>query len=222
MPNFTNEDQLQALEKIAYSNNWVTVILLFLFLSIVLLKLLDAKRLKENCFAFFDFSIVTDEDIESESFLDTVQTVVLLFSTTILSLITYNFLRYKVATFSDGFSSFSNIFIILLVYFLSKKILEFGLSYLFLIRNSIRFFTISKSKYLYSLSFLLYIAIILCEYANLNYLYVFCFAGFLFVARFILYSIRNKKLVFNKLFYFMLYICAFEIAPLFVLFKLMF
>lgn len=213
---------MQALEKIGYNNNWITVILLLLFLSIFLLKILDAKRLKQNFFALFDFSLIEDEDTEGINFLDVFQAVLFLFSVTVLALLTYNFLRYKVPRISDGFSSYSGVFIVLLVYFLLKRALEFGLSFLFLIRESIRFFMISKSKYYYSVSFLLYIAIILCEYAGVDQVFAFWLAGFLFVARFVLYAIRNKNLIFGKLFYFILYICAFEIAPLFVLFKLIF
>ena len=213
---------MQALEKITYSNNWVTAILLFLFLTIVLLKLIDAKRLKESFFAFFNFSFIEDEDIEGTNFFDPFQIVIFLFSVLILALVAHNFLTYKVPEITASFSSFSAVFLSLLVYFVIKRIIEFLLSLLFLIRNSIQFFIISKANYLYSLSFLVYIAMILCEYAHVNQLYVFYFTGFLFITRFVLYSIRNKKLIFSKLFYFILYICAFEIAPLFVLFKLMF
>ncbi|TXD53560.1 DUF4271 domain-containing protein [Polaribacter sp. IC066] len=213
---------MQAIEKIGDYNNWITVILLFLFLSIVLLKILNAKRLKQNFFAFFDFSLIEDEDTEGINFFDTFQIIIFLFSVTTLSLLTYRFLDDKGVRISDGFSSYSSIFIILLVYFVVKGMLEFGLSFLFLIREGVRFFMISKSKYLYSLSFLLYIAFVLCEYAGVNHLFAYYLAGFLFVARFVSYSIRNKKLIFSKLFYFILYICAFEIAPLFVLFKLIF
>lgn len=213
---------MQALEKIAYSNNWVTITLLLLFLSIVLLKLLNAKMLKENFFAFFDFSFITDKDEEGSSFFDIFQIVLFLFSVAVISLMAHSLLRYKEAIIADDFSSFLNVFGCLFAYFLLKRILEFGLSFLFLIRESTQFFIISKSKYFHSLAFLLYITIILSEYAKVNQLYAYCFTGFLFVTRFILYSIRNKKLIFNKLFYYILYICAFEIAPLFVLFKLMF
>ncbi len=213
---------MQALEKIAYSNNWVTAILLLLFLSLVLLKLLDAKRLKESFFLFFNFSFIEDDDIESNNFIDTFQIIIFLFSVTILSFLTHKLILFKVDDVKDDFSVFSNVFISLLGYFLVKKILEFALAHLFLIKNSIQFFIISKANYLYSLSFLLYIAIILCEYANVNQLFIFYFSSFLFLARFVYYFIRNKKLIFSKLFYFILYICAFEIAPLFVLFKLMF
>jgi hypothetical protein len=214
---------LQALEKIAYSNNWVTEVLLLLFLSVVLLKLLDAKRLKKNFFGFFKVSFIEDEDLDNNNkFLDAFGIVIFFFLVTVVSLLIHNFILYKRPTVSDSFSIFLNVFLVLLVYFLAKRILEIVFSFLFLIKESIQVFSFYKARTLYSLSFLLYIAIVLCEYAGINQLYSYYFAGFLFIARFVLYSVRNKNLIFNKLFYFILYICAFEIAPLFVLLKLMF
>jgi hypothetical protein len=213
---------LQALEKIAYSNNWVTEVLLLLFLSVVLLKLLDAKRLKKNFFGFFKVNFIEDEDLDNNKFLDTFEIVIFFFLVTVLSLLTHSFILYKSPTISDSFSTFLNVFLVLLMYFLTKRILEIVFSFLFLIKESIQVFSFYKARTLYSLSFLLYIAIVLCEYAGINQLYSYYFAGFLFIARFVLYFPGNKNLIFNKLFYFILYICAFEIAPLFVLFKLMF
>jgi hypothetical protein len=213
---------LQALEKIAYSNNWVTVILLLLFLSVFLLKLLDAKRLKENFFGFFKVNFIKDEDLNSNKFLDAFQLVLFLFFVTVFSLLTHNFMGYLLPNFSNSLATFFNVFVVLLIYFLTKRILEFVLTFLFMIKETIQVFSFYKTRSLYSLSFFVYIAVILCEYTLINQLYSFYFAGFLFATRFVLYSVRNKNLIFNKLFYFILYICAFEIAPLFVLFKLMF
>lgn len=178
--------------------------------------------LKGNFFAFFDFSFITDKDEEGSSFFGVFQMILFLFSVVVISLMTHRLLRYKGSIITDDFSSFINVFGYLFAYFLLKRILEFGFSFLFLIRERIQFFIISKSKYFHSLAFLLYIIAILSEYAEVNQLYAYCFAGFLFVIRSVLYSIRNKKLIFNNLFYYILYICTFEIAPLFVLFKLMF
>ena len=213
---------MQAVEKITLANSWITGIFLFLFLSIVLLKLIDSKRLKESFFTFFNLSFLEDEDIEPTNFFDPFQIIIFFFSVLVLSLLTHKAIVFKIVNFQNTFATFLEIFIALLTYFLAKRVLEYFLSLLFLIKKGIHFFLVSKYNYLYSLSFLTYIALILNEYAAINELYLFYFTGFLFIIRFIFFAIRNKKLIFNKLFYFILYICAFEIAPLFVLSKLMF
>lgn len=213
---------MQALEKITYSNSWITILLLLLFASIVLLKTINAKKLKEIFFAIINFTLIEDEDLEGSSFFDIFQIVIFLFSLSTISLLVYKIKLYYSSDNSGNITSFLTFFGGLLFYFLIKRIFEYALSLLFLMKNNLQFFMISKTDYLYSISFLLYIAMILCEYANINEIYVFCFAVFLLAVRFVFILIRNKKLIFNKLFYFILYICALEIAPLFVLFKLMF
>ena len=213
---------MQALEKITYSNNWITILFLLLFTCIVLLKIIDAKKLKESFFTILNFTFIEDEDIEGNSFFDAFQIVIFIFSVTTISLLIYKVKLYYLPDSSVDLTSFLTFFVGLLFYFLIKRIFEYALSLLFLIKKRLQFFIISKTDYLYSISFLLYIALILCEYVNINEVYIFCFAVFLLMTRFIFILVRNKKLIFNKLFYFILYLCAFEIAPLFVLFKLMF
>ncbi len=213
---------MQALEKITYANNWITILLLLLFVCIVLLKITDAKKLKESFFAIFNFTLIEDEDIEGTRFFDVFQIMVFIFSVTTISLLIYKVKLYYSSDSIGNLTSFLTFFAGLFFYFLIKRILEYALSLLFLIKNRLQFFIISKTNYLYSISFLFYIALILCEYANINQVYIFSFAVFLLITRFIFILLRNKKLIFNKLFYFILYLCAFEIAPLFVLFKLMF
>jgi len=44
--------------------------------------------------------------------------------------------------------------------------------------------------------------------------------GILVIFRYILLLINNKNLIFNNLFYFILYLCALEIAPIVLIFKL--
>ena len=213
---------MQALEKITYANNWITILFLLLFVCIVLLKITDAKKLKESFFAIINFTLIEDEDIEGNSFFDVFQIVIFIFSVTTFSLLIFKVKLYHSSDSIGSLISFLTFFAGLLFYFSIKRILEYALSLLFLIKNRLQFFIISKTNYLYSIAFLLYIALILCEYANINQVYIFSFAVFLLMTRFVFTLVRNKKLIFNKLFYFILYLCAFEIAPLFVLFKLMF
>jgi hypothetical protein len=71
------------------------------------------------------------------------------------------------------------------------------------------------------LSFAFFIAIILFFYTGLKVQFLAYFVIILFLIRIVFHLINNKKLILSKLFYFILYFCAFEIAPLFVLFKLM-
>ena len=217
-----NENDLQALEKIAYSNYWITILLMFLFLGIVLLKAINANRLKETVFSLFNVSFIETETDEKTSFFDVFQIVIFIFFVSVLSLLIYRFKIYESTNEIDSFSTFYSIFLSLSSYFFLKKVLENIFSYLFMIKKEVYFFLISKYNYLYAVSFLLYISLVLSEYAGFSTSYLLYFSVFLFAVQFVFHIVINKNLIFRELFYFILYICAFEIAPLFILFKLMF
>ncbi|SDS50861.1 protein of unknown function [Polaribacter sp. KT25b] len=213
---------MQAIEKITATNSWITAVLMLLFLCIVLLKILDANRLKSNALSLFNIHFVENESDKNSNFFNPFRFVIFTFTVVVLSLVIYSFKTYYLSTNIVNFSSYLPIFLGLLSYFIIKRVLEYLLFYLFLIKNEVRFFIISKINYLHTITFLLYIAVVLTEYSSLKKLYLFYFAALLFIVRFVIHVVSNKKLIFNKLFYFILYICAFEIAPLFILFKLMF
>ena len=213
---------MQAVDKIVYSNDWITIIFLLLLASVVLLKLVDAKKLNENFFAFVNLSFIDDKDIERKDLFDFFEILIFIFSVIVLALVLYHFKLYKFPNTKSSLTSFIDVFYSLLIYYLFKRVFEYFLMIIFAIKNEIQSFILLKNNYLNSLSFFLLIGLILLEYSDINHLYLFFFAGFLFFLRFAFLFVRNKKLIFNKLFYFILYICALEIAPLFVLFKLMF
>jgi hypothetical protein len=212
---------LQAIEKIVNSNNWMTLILVLLFVGIFFLKVLDAKRLKRIFIISFGNTSNDDEVSSKYSFTDSFQIVIFIFSATVLSLLIYNF-KFLEYTTEKNFFNFLSFFFVLIMYLLVKNILEKSIVFVFLIRKNVQNFLKSKYKSFYAISFFLYILILFYEYGNLKLDYLIYFSIFLFGVHFTYVFTKNKKLIFSKLFYFILYICAFEIAPLFILFKLMF
>ena len=191
-------------------------------MGVFLLKVISATKLKKSAFSLFNLNFIESEISDRTSFFDAFKSVIFVFSLLVFSLLTYRFKNYKLDLVLEDFTSFLSVLLILSSYFLIKRVLEYLFTHLFLIKNEVHLFIISKNSYLYSISILLYIAIVLSEYANLEQVVLFYFSAFLFVLRFVFHVIVNKNLIFSKLFYFILYFCAFEIAPLFILFKLMF
>ena len=120
------------------------------------------------------------------------------------------------------FSEYLSLSLIVFIYMILRFIIESLLMTLFEVKEVLLHFFLSKRSYLYTVSIGLLIL-------NLFYFYSFqdksfLISGFiiLFSVRFLLILFNNKNLIIKELFYFILYICAFEIAPLFVLFKLLF
>ena len=213
---------MQALERTVLDSNWITILMVFLLICISLLKGISVVRLKGVLFSIVNTSYIEEEIEENTSFFNLFKSIVFLFSMLVFSLAGYKIIVFYKIVSNVDFYTFLNVLGAISAFFTVKWLLEIVFSYVFLINKQIKFFLFSKLSYLYSLSFYLLIALVLVEYSQLNTVFLIYFSVFLFAIRFLLHVANNKKLIFSELFYFILYLCAFEIAPLFILFKLIF
>ena len=213
---------VQAIEKTVIDTNWITLLFAFLLACVFLLKGLSASKLKGNVSSFMNYGFIEKEVEDNSTFFNLFQSVIFIFSMLVLSLLLYEISLFYSVFEVFGFYTYFKIFGGVVSYFSIKWVLEFSLSLLFIINKQVKFFLVSKSIYLYSVTFFLLIALVLAQYSQLNTIFLIYFSMSIFVIRFLVHLVSNKKLIFNKLFYFILYLCAFEIAPLFILFKLIF
>ncbi|QXP63580.1 DUF4271 domain-containing protein [Polaribacter sp. HaHaR_3_91] len=213
---------MQAIERVVIDNSWITILLVCLFACVFLLRGVSVVRLRGTVSSLFNESFIESEIEENTSFFNPFKNVIFIFSITVLALLTYKIYLYYNSSAEQGFYIFLQIFGVVFSYLTIKRLLEFLLSVVFKIDKKLDFFLVSKSVYLYSVSFFLLIAIVLVEYSQLDTPFLVYFSALLFSIRFIFHAVINKKLVFSELFYFILYLCAVEIAPLFVLFRLLF
>ena len=213
---------MQALEKIVINTNWISIILVFLFAIIAVLKIIDGDKLKGYVFALFNKSFIEDEVEENTSFFSSFYSLLFIFSSVVLALITSFLVAETNKNTSFSLSSFFLILGIIWSYFTIKSLLEIGVISLFFIKKEVRFYVVSKFGYLYSISFFLIILFVLFRFGPLNFSFFIAATLGLFFLKFVFQVVNNKNLVFGKLFYFILYLCAFEIAPLLIMFKLVF
>ena len=179
-------------------------------------------RLRGNAFSLINKAFIESEIEGNYSFFNLFKIVVFLFSMMVISFLMYKFLLFFDVSKEEGFYIFMETLGVVFSYFLIKRFLEFLLSHLFKINEQVKFFLCSKSNYLNCVSFYLFIALFVVEYSQLNRLFLVYFSIILFSIRFVFHYFSNKKLISSKLFYFILYLCSFEIAPLFILYKLLF
>jgi hypothetical protein len=213
---------LQAIERMPFSNDWMTLILLLLFLIVFLLSMIDAARFQEVISKLFKISFLEAQIDESYPIFSGFHMLFTLFSVTVISLLLFDVKVFYFGINSSNFKEFYSVFSVVFLFFSLKYIIENILIYLFMLRNTLSYFVVSKANYFFGISCFLFIFLVLKEYANLNHIFIYYFTGFLFFISFIFHLLNNKKLIINYLFYFILYICAFEIAPLLILIKLMF
>jgi len=213
---------VQALEKIVINTNWISIILVFLFAIIAVLKIIDGDKLKGYVFALFNKGFIQDEVEENTSFFSSFYSLLFIFSSVVLALVTSLLVAETDKNTSFSVSSFFLILGIIWSYFTIKSLLEIGVIRLFFIKKEVRFYVVSKFGYLYSISFFLIIFLVLFRFGPLNFSFFIAATLGLFFLKFVFQVVNNKNLVFGKLFYFILYLCAFEIAPLLIMFKLVF
>jgi hypothetical protein len=211
---------VQALEKIVINTNWISIILVFLFAIIAVLKIIDGDKLKGYVFALFNKGFIEDEVEENTSFFSSFYSLLFIFSSVVLALVTSLLVAETNKSTSFSVSSFFLILGIIWSYFAVKSLFEIGVIRLFFIKKEVRFYVVSKFGYLYSISFFLVILFVLFRFGPLSFSFFVAATLGLFLLKFVFQVVNNKNLVFSKLFYFILYLCAFEIAPLLIMFKL--
>jgi hypothetical protein len=213
---------MQAIERVAIMNNWITIVFVFALILVVLLKSLDAQKLKGYVFAVFNKGFVEVEAKEGTSFFTLFQNLLFLFTSTIVSLIVYFLLTIFSQQTATNYITFGVVFFSVFGYFLLRWFLEFLIGVLFLIRNVTKPFLFSKFSYLHSISFGFFILLILYHYTFSNPRFLVIGTVLIILIRLFFLLNNNKNLIISKLFYFILYLCAFELAPLFILYKLIF
>jgi hypothetical protein len=213
---------LQAIERMSLSNDWFTLILLFLFMSLFFLRIIDVVRFQEVVSKLFKGSFLEIRIDESYNVFSAFHILFTLFSVLVISLLLFDIkvFYYNIDAFS--FQQYSSVFSMVFIYLLLKNSIENVVIYLFMLRKSLVYFVISKANYFFAISCYLFILILLKQYANLHSTFIYYIAAFLYFISFIFHFLNNKNLIINHLFYFILYICMFEIAPLLILFKWMF
>ena len=213
---------MEALQRSVLSNNWITLIFVFSILLLFFLKLFTTTKLKGYVTSLFNKGFLEIEAEENYWALSFFHTGFSLFTFLMLSVTTFflvnQFKQSSVFLLEDYLLSTSYLF----SYVVLRFIVVFALFSVFQFKSKLSFFMTSKRGYLYSISIGLL-------FLNIFYFYTFqyqdlLFTGFvaLFSLRFSLILINNKNLIIKELFYFILYLCAFELAPLFVLFRLIF
>ena len=210
---------MEALHRSVLSNNWITLIFVFSILLLFLLKLFTTTKLKGYTAALFNKGFV---EIEAEESYFSFSFFHLGFSLlTFLMLSITIFLTVK----QDSVFLFED-YLLYTFYLFSYVILRFlavfALFSVFQFTSKLSFFMTSKRAYLYSISIALLFLNVFYFYAFQNQYLLFTGLTVLFSLRFSLIVINNKNLIIRELFYFILYLCAFELAPLFVLFRLIF
>ena len=213
---------MEALERGFISNNWVTLLFVFGLVLIFVLKLYKATKLRGYASSIYNKGFIEIESQEKTTPITFFHSVFTVFSFLSISMTVYFMLSEYNESENTNFFEYIEWSSYILIYILGRFFLEFLLMRLLEVKGLLSYFILSKRSYLYSISIGLFLLNLIYFYGfqKLNLLLIG--AVVLFGARLLLIISNNKNLIIKELFYFILYLCAFEIAPLFILFKLIF
>jgi hypothetical protein len=210
-------------EIIQTNNNWITYVFIMVLIILAVLNTFFGKRLSRTNQMLLNKSFLQIYYNKEKGKLLTKNSF-LFFTIQVLSISLLLYLFFS--TFSVkkfNFNTYLMLFAFVCSYFILRFLIGYFLAELFEIKNL--FFKILFEKVNYLSNVILWILplLLLSSYITFSKVMVikltFLFFITLLISRYFMILNNNKKLILNNLFYFILYICALEIAPLILIVK---
>ena len=216
----------EAKEIIHQNHHWVSLVFLAILIFLTWAKVLYKDRLLHtaslfiaNKYLFIYFNKEKNDIINLFQFL--------LFLTQILVLALLLYFANNLWQFSDRLNGLNGYLLLLAgvgLYFCLRYLVGLFLAEIFNIKTKYDKIVYDKVSYFNNLILWILPFLILSAYANIHqeifFKITFSVLVILLILRYALVLANNKKLIVNNLFYFILYLCALEIAPLVIILKL--
>ena len=210
---------MQAIPRELTQNNWITMLFLVGFILLFFMKLYKPSRLLGYSISFFTRGFMEKRAEEKPAIFSTFHFLIYSFTVLTFSLFVYTLIP-EIQT-KNNVISYSYLILYLLIYMVFRSLTDYLLSKLFNLSDYVRYFIFTKNGYLYTLSIWLFPILIIYNYGYKNNYFLWGSFLILLAIRFGLVFYNNKKLIIKHLFYFILYLCALEIAPLFIILKIL-
>lgn len=213
-------------EIVRLNNNWIALVFIVILMVLVVVNFFFGKRLyRTNRMLLTKSYVQTYLNKDKGKFFAVFS--LLLFVVQILSI---SLLFYFILThfnIKNGVSSFDlYLFIlgIIAIYFILRYLMGYFLANLFQLKELFLKLSFEKSNYLSNIILWILPLLLLSFYTKYFQVTIFkitlVFFVIMLIFRYVLLLVNNKKIILNNLFYFILYICTLEIAPLILILKL--
>lgn len=213
----------EAVERIASNNDWITIILLIIVALLVFNKLKNPVRFHKIQSLLLSTNYINDYSKSTPLLLNNFNMILIVVFTLVSSFVLL--VAIRVLNIIEGdytLAFYAKIVLYMLLFILFRSIVGLFTGMLFEKEKEQQFFTFMKMSYLGNFCLLITPLLIINFYlGSLLYSKIFLIiASTLFLFYYLLLVKNNQNLIFNKLFYFILYLCALEIAPFIIVYKL--
>jgi hypothetical protein len=215
---------MEAIERIDINNDWITFILLVVLFIFTMINFLDKKRLHQLIILPFNTFYFSAYEKTHDNLMRAFTWLLFISSNLILGLFFYFlFQHFYPEQFELQKHPFLNILGISLLYWLFRFIIGNLFAFIFDVEKEQKNAVYVKMSYFFSINFYLFVLLIFGVY-NFGWegTYLKIVLGIyviLLTLRYYRYLVSINKLMFYNLFYFILYICTLEIAPLLIAYK---
>ncbi len=216
----------EAKEIIHQNHHWISLVFLAILIFLTWAKVMYKDRLLHtaslfiaNKYLFIYFNKEKNDILNLFQFL--------FFMVQILTISLVFYFANNLWQFSAKLNAFNGYLLLVAgvgTYFCLRYLIGLFLAEIFNIKNKYNRIIYDKVSYFNNLILWILPFLILSAYANIYKEFflkiTFIVLVLLLILRYVLVLANNKKLIVNNLFYFILYICALEIAPLAIILKL--
>jgi hypothetical protein len=215
----------EGLERIVLSKDWITIIFLLILTIITVLKYNYSERFTKLFSLLYSDKYYTDYVKTNPLILNKFHFLFLFVIFINISMLIYFVFQVLNPPFFDGnFYSFTQVLIIVVSYIILRFIIGFLLSNIFDLNDQQKQLTFLKLSNLSLLSLLLFPLLIFLNYSvGFYHNTMVSISSVLVLILFLIHYyklLKKDKINFNNLFYLFLYLCALEIAPLIVIYKM--
>jgi len=208
---------MKSIHRVFLSEDYITLIFIFGVILLFVIKITDAKRLLGYTTTFFTQGFIEKTIEQNFSFINTFYLLIQFFSITTISLSLYFFITPEY--FRGDYKLILILILSVTLYFIIKQVTLFLLLKIFQIKEHLNYFVYTKNGYLYTCCLLLFPFLILYQYTFKSKVFLGLIICLLLIFRLFLISKNNKKVLTEHFFYFILYFCTLELAPLLLIYK---
>lgn len=214
----------EVIERIFISKDWITIILLMVITLLIFNKIRHPLKFNKLQALLYSSSYFGGYSKSSPQLVSVFNIIFVLIFVIVVSLLLFvAVIQYGLANNTNDIMLFFKILMYVFSYIIVRFVVGFLLALLFEKEKEQQYFTFLKLSYLSSFSILILPLLIVNFYIN-SHLYsqlLIIIAGLLLFYFFVLQIKNNQKFIFSKMFYFILYLCALEIAPYMIVYKLL-
>lgn len=212
-------------ERIVFSPDWLTIVFLVILLLIAIIKNNFSEQLSSLFSLLYSDKYYSDFGKVKPLIWNNFNILFfLIFILVSAVMIYYSLNAYVNDSFRFDLGYFLKILAGVLIYLVLRYTFEVILSSLFEIFEEYRFFSFVKLSNLFLISVYLLPVLLFITYVNSSQYVIFIGAALIFLALVILFryikALQYDRINFSNIFYLFLYLCALEIAPIILIYKL--